>query len=179
MLERGGWVKPHGASMTSDLKMADPILDPAVEVALVRPEIPPNVGNAARTCAAFGVPLHLVGEVGFSLTDPRVKRAGVDTWAQLELHCHDRLRDLVALTGARLVALTTGGDRSLDEFVFKHGDLLAFGREATGLEPADLQGCTPHCVRIPQARYVRSLNLATSVGIVVFTALRSLGALPV
>jgi tRNA (cytidine/uridine-2'-O-)-methyltransferase len=151
---------------------------PPVEVALVRPQIAPNVGNAARTCAAFGVPLHLVGPLGFSLDDAALRRAGVDSWAQLEVHWHHHLVEVLALTGGRPVAFTTGGDRSLSEFEFCAGDVLVFGAEATGLTVEDLAGCNPRRVRIPHGRWVRSLNLATSVGIGVYAALFALHALP-
>ncbi len=149
----------------------------AVEVVLVRPQIPPNVGNAARTCAAFGLPLHLVGPSSVRLDDPSLRRAGVDTWSQLEIHRHDHLAEVVALTAGRAVAFTTGAAVSLVDFVFTEGDLLVFGPEATGLEPADLQGVTAETVRIPQGEQIRSLNLATCVGIGSYAALLSLGRL--
>lgn len=152
-------------------------LQPAIEVVLVRPQIAPNAGNAARTCAAFGVPLHLVGPLGFSLEDAELRRAGVDSWAQLEVHCHRHLVEVLALTGGRPVAFTTGGDLLLPQFEFRRGDVLVFGCEASGLSDADLAGCDPVRVRIPHGRWVRSLNLSTSVGIGLYAALAATGAL--
>jgi len=152
-------------------------MQPAVEVVLVRPQIAPNVGNAARTCAAFGVPLHLVGPFGFSLEDAALRRAGVDSWAQLELHVHRHLVEVLALTGGRPVAFTTGGDHVLSRFEFRRGDLLVFGCEPSGLSAEDLADCHPLRVRIPHGRWVRSLNLSTSVGIGLYAALATLGAL--
>ncbi|MBN2361757.1 MAG: tRNA (uridine(34)/cytosine(34)/5-carboxymethylaminomethyluridine(34)-2'-O)-methyltransferase TrmL [Deltaproteobacteria bacterium] len=153
-------------------------LGPPVEVALVRPQIAPNVGNAARTCAAFGVPLHLIGPLGFSLDDAALRRAGVDSWAQLEVHCHRHLDEVLKLTGGRAVAFTTDGDRLLSGFDFCVGDVLVFGTENTGLSADDLAGCEPQRVRIPHGDWVRSLNLSTCVGIGVYAALCGLRALP-
>lgn len=149
-----------------------------VEVVLVRPEIAPNVGNVARTCAALDLPLHLVGELPFALSDASLRRAGVDTWAQLELHWHRHLREVIALCGGRALVFTTGGSLALPEVRFAPGDLLVFGRESSGLTAEDLQGCPTQAVRIPQARDVRSLNLATAVGMACGAALSALGAWP-
>lgn len=145
---------------------------------LVRPEIAPNVGNVARTCAALGLPLHLVGPTGFRIHDASLRRAGVDTWAQLELHWHRHLREVVALCGGRVLAHTTDGEIPLSPFDYVAGDLLVFGCESQGLAVEDLEGCTALRVRLPQARDLRSLNLATSVGMSCALALGGLQAWP-
>jgi tRNA (cytidine/uridine-2'-O-)-methyltransferase len=145
-----------------------------LEVALVRPAIPPNVGNAARTCAAFEIPLHLIAAAAVRLDDAALRRAGVDTWAQLEVHTHDHLAEALALTGCRPIAFTVDGDVSLSEMVFEPGDLLVFGPEDEGLGDADLEGIEATRVRIPHGAAVRCLNLASSVAIGVWAAWSSL-----
>lgn len=149
-------------------------LEVPFEVVLVKPEIAPNVGSTVRTCAAFGVPLHIVGQVSFSMNHAKVRRTGVDTWAQSELHWHNHLSEVVALTGGRVVAFMTKGKQMLPEFSFKAGDLLVFGPEQSGLAPEDLKDCLPSTVKIPHGSVIRSLNLSTCVGIGAYAAACSL-----
>jgi tRNA (cytidine/uridine-2'-O-)-methyltransferase len=148
-------------------------------VALVEPEIPPNTGNVARLCAATRTPLHVVGVTGFRLDDRAVRRAGLDYWPEVELHRH---RDLDALKqvlpAARLLYLTTKAETSYAEWTFAEGDCLVFGPETRGLPEELLRANREHCLTIPMSNpRVRSLNLATSVGIVLYEALRQAGAL--
>ncbi len=149
-------------------------------VALVEPEIPPNTGNVARLCAATRTPLHVVGVTGFRLDDRAVRRAGLDYWPEVELRRH---RDLEALKaalqpGARLLYLTTKAERSYAEWSFAEGDCLVFGPETRGLPEELLRANWERCLTIPMPNpRVRSLNLATSVGIVLYEALRQTGAL--
>jgi len=149
-----------------------------VHVALVEPEIPPNTGNVARLCAATRVPLHIVGALGFRLDDRAVRRAGLDYWPEVELYRHrdlDMLR--VALPAARFVYLTTKAERSYLDWQFTAADCLIFGRETRGLPEELLRANWERCVTIPMPnRNVRSLNLATSVGIVLYEALRQTNA---
>jgi len=147
---------------------------PGFEVALVRPRIPPNIGNVARTCAAFGAPLHLIAAPALRLDLAALRRAGVDSWSQLELHTHDHLSETLTLTGARPIAFSVDGEAPLTGFEFQRGDLLVFGPEDEGLTASDLEGVEAVRVRIPHGREVRSLNLATSVGIGVWAAWSSL-----
>jgi tRNA (cytidine/uridine-2'-O-)-methyltransferase len=151
-----------------------------LHVALVEPEIPPNTGNVARLCAATRTPLHVVGVAGFRLDDRAVRRAGLDYWPEVELHRH---RDLEALKaalqpGARLLYLTTKAERSYAEWSFAADDCLVFGPETRGLPEELLRANWERCLTIPMPNpRVRSLNLATSVGIVLYEALRQTGAL--
>src|SRR3954463_11581607 len=143
-------------------------------VALVEPEIPPNTGNIARLCAATRVPLHIVGVTGFRLDDRAVKRAGLDYWPEVELHRH---RDLEALSDklphARFLYLTTKAERSYTDWDFQTHDCLVFGRETRGLPEELLRANWERCLTIPMLNpKVRSLNLATSVAIVLYEALR-------
>ena len=149
-----------------------------LRVALVEPEIPPNTGNIARLCAATRVPLHIVGVAGFRLDDRAVRRAGLDYWPEVELHRH---RDLPALfeavPGARFIYLTTKAERRYTDWRFTGEDCLVFGRETRGLPDEVLRANPERCLTIPMLNpKVRSLNLATSVSIVLYEALRQTGA---
>jgi tRNA (cytidine/uridine-2'-O-)-methyltransferase len=150
-----------------------------INVALVEPEIPPNTGNIARLCAATRVPLHIVGAPGFRLDDRAVKRAGLDYWDEVVLHRHLNLESLYnLLPAARFVYLTTKARRSYLDWTFDSNDCLVFGRETRGLPQDLLQANWERCLTIPMLNpKVRSLNLATSVGIVLYEALHQTGAL--
>ena len=148
-----------------------------INVALVEPEIPPNTGNVARLCAATYVPLHIVGVTGFRMDDRAVRRAGLDYWPEVKLTRHRNLDALYdALPSARFVYLTTKADRLYTDWQFQPDDCLVFGRETRGLPEDLLKANWENCVKIPMPNpNVRSLNLATAVGIVLFEALRQTG----
>jgi len=145
-----------------------------ISVALVEPEIPPNTGNIARLCAANHVPLHIVGATGFRLDDRAVRRAGLDYWPEVILHRHPNLDALYEfLPAARFIYLTTKAKRPYFEWSFQNDDCLVFGRETRGLPESLLQANADRCLTIPMTNpNIRSLNLATSVGIVLYEALR-------
>jgi tRNA (cytidine/uridine-2'-O-)-methyltransferase len=145
-----------------------------LSVALVEPEIPPNTGNIARLCAASNVPLHIVGVTGFRMDDRALLRAGLDYWPEVQLSRHANLDELYqSLPQARFVYLTTKADRVYTDWLFQPEDCLVFGRETRGLPEALLRKNWENCLRIPiRNPKVRSLNLATAVGIVLFEALR-------
>ena len=146
-------------------------------VALVEPEIPPNTGNIARLCAATNTPLHIVGVTGFRMDDRAVRRAGLDYWPEVQLTRHKDLAALYEfLPQARFVYLTTKADRHYTDWSFQSHDCLVFGRETRGLPEDLLRANWDRCLKIPILNpNVRSLNLATAVGIVLFEALRQLG----
>jgi tRNA (cytidine/uridine-2'-O-)-methyltransferase len=150
-----------------------------LHVALVEPEIPPNTGNVARLCAATFTPLHVVGATGFRLDDRAVRRAGLDYWPEVQLQRHRDLQSLYdALPRARFLYLTTKAERSYAEWAFEDGDCLIFGRETKGLPEELLRANWERCLTIPMPNpRVRSLNLATSVAIVLYEALRQTGGL--
>ena len=150
-----------------------------IRVALVEPEIPPNTGNIARLCAATRVPLHIVGVAGFRLDDKAVKRAGLDYWPEVDLHRHDRIDDLFAsLPSARFLYLSTKAEKSYVDWAFDPDDCLVFGRETRGLPEQLLHANWDRALTIPMPNArVRSLNLATSVAIVLYEALRQTGVL--
>ncbi len=144
-------------------------------IVLVNPQIPPNTGNIARTCAATATPLHLVGPLGFELSDRQLKRAGLDYWPHVNLHLYDDWAQFHAhqqTTGGRTIGFSTSGRCSYTDFTYQDNDWLLFGSETEGLPPNILNSCTS-TVYIPMDRSaVRSLNLATSAAIGLFEALR-------
>ncbi|MEA2205603.1 MAG: tRNA (cytidine/uridine-2-O-)-methyltransferase [Blastocatellia bacterium] len=149
-----------------------------IRVALVEPEIPPNTGNIARLCAANRIPLHIVGATGFRLDDRAVRRAGLDYWPEVELHRHVDLESLYqSLPHSRFLYLTTKAKRPYFDWSFEKNDCLVFGRETRGLPEALLEQNSERCLTIPMLNTnIRSLNLANSVSIVVYEALRQLNA---
>jgi tRNA (cytidine/uridine-2'-O-)-methyltransferase len=148
-----------------------------ITVALVEPEIPPNTGNIARLCAATNTPLHIVGVTGFRMDDRALRRAGLDYWPEVKLTRHRNLDALYeSLPEARFVYLTTKADRIYTQWTFQPGDCLVFGRETRGLPEDLLRANWDNCLRIPILNpNIRSLNLATAAGIVLFEALRQTG----
>ncbi|MCY7348456.1 MAG: tRNA (cytidine(34)-2'-O)-methyltransferase [Pyrinomonadaceae bacterium] len=145
-------------------------------IALIEPEIPPNTGNIARLCAATFTDLHIVGVTGFRLDDKAVKRAGLDYWDDVKMIRHIDLENLYeALPDSRFLYFTTKTDRIYTDFAFAENDCLIFGRETRGLPEELLKANWENCLTIPMPnKNVRSLNLATSAGIVLYEALRQL-----
>lgn len=149
-----------------------------IQIALWEPEIPPNTGNIARLCAAVGCPLHLIGPLGFRIDEKSLRRAGLDYWDSVDLRRHDTLADFensLQSTGARVFCLSARAVTPYTKIPFKHGDCLLFGAETRGLPSEVLDRYKEHSYTIPMASgKVRSLNLATSVGIVLYEGLRQL-----
>ena len=143
-------------------------------VVLVEPEIPPNTGNIARLCAATNTQLHIVGVTGFRMDDRTLKRAGLDYWDEVALHRHIDLEALYsAYPDSRFLYLTTKSSRPYTDWKFEDGDFLVFGPETRGLPAGLLAANVENSLTIPMSNSkVRSLNLATSVGIVLFEAIR-------
>ena len=148
-----------------------------ISVALVEPEIPPNTGNIARLCAATNTPLHIVGVTGFRMDDRALRRAGLDYWPEVKLTRHRDLDALYqSLSQARFLYLTTKADRIYTDWKYEPDDCLVFGRETRGLPEDLLRANWERCLKIPMPNpNIRSLNLATAAGIVLFEALRQLG----
>jgi tRNA (cytidine/uridine-2'-O-)-methyltransferase len=145
-----------------------------IHVVLWEPEIPPNTGNVGRLCAATGSPLHLVGRLGFRLDDRQLRRAGLDYWPNVDLRRHTDLAAFAdAKPGRRVVCVTTHADRPYTRYAFRDGDALLFGSESRGLPDEVRERYAADAVMIPMPTgHVRSLNLATAVGIVLYEALR-------
>ncbi|MFQ7472599.1 MAG: tRNA (uridine(34)/cytosine(34)/5-carboxymethylaminomethyluridine(34)-2'-O)-methyltransferase TrmL [Anaerovoracaceae bacterium] len=149
----------------------------SIHVVLVEPEIPPNTGNIARSCAATGTVLHLVKPLGFSIDDKSLKRAGLDYWPFVKLEVHDSLDEFMMKYGnKRLFLATTKGKHKYTDISFKDGDMILFGRETRGLPKNFIAEHEDKSLRIPMSAdtRLRSLNLANSVNIVLFEALRQL-----
>jgi len=150
------------------------------QLVLVHPQIPPNTGNIARTCAATGTELHLVAPLGFEISDRYLKRAGLDYWQYVNLHYHESLDSFKTYhqeRGGRWVGFSVKGESNYIEYQFQADDWLLFGSETTGLPPAVLSACHAR-VYIPMTQPgVRSLNLSVSVAIGLFEARRQLGYL--
>ncbi len=150
---------------------------PRVHVVLVHPEIPPNTGNVARLCAATRTPLHLVHPLGFRTDDRALRRAGLDYWHHVEVHHHPSLDAALKASGSGPVLLFSARARiPHDRAPYAPGCRLVFGSETRGLPPEVLARFPGAAYRIPMWGAVRSLNLATAVGIVVYEAYRRLGA---
>ena len=147
-------------------------------VVLVHPQIPPNTGNIARTCAATETELHLVAPLGFEISDRYLKRAGLDYWPHVDLHLHQNLEAFWQAhqqEGGRLIGFTVHGSSNYLDCQYQDNDWLLFGCETAGLPPDAIAACD-YKVRIPIAKsQVRSLNLSVSVAVGLFEARRQLG----
>lgn len=153
-------------------------LDRPFRIVLVEPEIPPNTGSVARTCAATQSPLHLVGPLGFRIDEQSVRRAGLDYWHLVDLHRHDALEGFtLAHPDARLHLFSANAERSYLDADLEPGDALVFGKESVGLAPEILARYPERVWAIPTLGAVRSLNLSNAVAIVLYDALRRAGAL--
>lgn len=152
---------------------------PALNVVLIKPEIPQNTGSIARLTAATRARLHLVGPLGFSLEDRYVKRAGLDYWPLVDLRTYRGWAEFIEAN--RAVALkffSARASRSYLDASYRVGDFLIFGGETRGLGPEFLDAQLAPAYRIPILEPgVRSLNLANAVSIVMYEALRQLGEL--
>jgi tRNA (cytidine/uridine-2'-O-)-methyltransferase len=147
-----------------------------LHIVLVEPQIPPNTGNIARLCAATGCALHLVEPLGFAIDDRALKRAGLDYWDALDVVIHPTLAAFFAdHEPTRCWLLSTRAARSYRGAPFAAGDALVFGKETAGLPGALLAAHPERALRIPMREgAVRSINLATAVGIVAYEALAAL-----
>lgn len=149
---------------------------PRMNIVLFQPEIPSNTGNIGRTCVATGSRLHLIEPLGFRLNDKLIKRAGMDYWEQLDLHRYMNWQEFLEMNpGASLYFATTKGGRTYSDMSFEPNAFLVFGRESGGIPMETLTQYGDRCMRIPMLDTIRSLNLANSVSIVLYEALRQQG----
>ena len=150
------------------------------QVVLVNPLIPPNTGNIARTCAATGTELHLVGPLGFEISDRYLKRAGLDYWPYVKLHYHESFaafKSISSLRGGRQLGFSVRGSHNYLSFQFKSDDWLIFGSETSGLPPEVIETCDATLFIPMNEPKVRSLNLSVSVAVGLFEARRQLNYL--
>lgn len=147
-------------------------------IVLVEPEIPPNTGNIARLCGATCSILHLVGKLGFSTDDRTLRRAGLDYWQEVDIRYWRDLDELRReLPDGRFIYTSKKAAKSYVEMTFMEGDFIVFGKETQGLPEVLLMANPDTSVRIPIFGRVRSINLATAAGIVLYEALRQTGRL--
>lgn len=147
-----------------------------LNIVLVEPEIPQNCGNIARTCAATRSRLHLIRPLGFDISDSAVKRAGLDYWSMVDLKVYDNLDQFFLENPApQLWLATTKAPHDYTQARFSDGCFLVFGKETAGLPQWFREAHRERCIRIPMRRDARSLNLANSVAILTYEALRQQG----
>jgi tRNA (cytidine/uridine-2'-O-)-methyltransferase len=148
-----------------------------LQLVLVNPQIPPNTGNIARTCAATRTKLHLVGPLGFEISDRTVKRAGLDYWPYVDLKIHDSIEEFIQFRlqqPGRNIGFSVRGSCSLFDFRFQADDWLLFGSETSGLPAQTIEQCAA-TVYLPMSEpEVRSLNLSVSAAVGLFEAQRQL-----
>jgi tRNA (cytidine/uridine-2'-O-)-methyltransferase len=149
-----------------------------IHVALFKPEIHPNAGNIARLCAANGLTLHLVGNLGFRIDERSVRRAGLDYWPYVNIERENDLDELRSkLPDSRFFFFSARARRPYTGVSYSKGDCLVFGPESTGLPGEYLRDDADNVVTIPMlTTHVRSLNLATAVAVGVYEALRQIAS---
>src|SRR5262249_43028428 len=160
-----------------------------LHIGLWEPEIPPNTGNVARLCAATGTTLHLIGRLGFRTDDRSLKRAGLDYWSHVAIQRHASVEEFEsAIAGTtphpRPLSPKGRGEETLwltdnpaptlyTRVAYRDDDVLLFGNESKGLPPGLREKYASRLIGIPMpGGTVRSLNLATAVGVVLYEALR-------
>lgn len=148
----------------------------SLTVVLIEPQIPPNTGNIARLCAATESSLHLIEPLGFSLDDDQLKRAGLDYWNEVDLWVHPSWREFrEAVARDRCLYFSAHGRQSYWSAPYAANSVLVFGNETLGLPERIREKHPEQVYRIPMRPAVRSLNLATAVGIVLYEGLRRVG----
>ncbi len=148
-----------------------------INIVLYQPEIPPNTGTIARTCAITGIKLHLIKPLGFNIDDKAVKRAGLDYWHLLDLEVHENIEAFLEKYGDEDIYLaTTKTTKLYTEVNYSENAFIVFGKETAGLPAWLHEKYVDTQVTIPMKSHkdVRSLNLSNSVNIVAFEALRQL-----
>ena len=145
---------------------------PVINIVMVEPEIPQNTGNVARTCAATGARLHLVGPMGFKIDDKKLKRAGLDYWQYLDITYYDNLDEFFLKNQGQFYYFTTKARNVYSEVEYPDNCYLFFGKETKGLPEELLLKNKENCVRLPMIGQARSLNLSNTVAIATYEVLR-------
>lgn len=144
-----------------------------LNIVLHEPEIPANTGNIGRTCHATGTRLHLIGPLGFSLSEKALKRAGMDYWKDLDVTVYDDYKDFLEKNpNAKIYYATTKAPNVYTQVDYEPDCYIMFGKESAGIPESILVNNQETCVRIPMNPEIRSLNLSNSVAIVLYEALR-------
>jgi len=176
---------PKPEDSQGSLRLRTQPIERPFQVVLVEPEIPPNTGNVARLCAATRCPLHLVGKLGFRIDEHAVRRAGLDYWHLVDVKTHENLATAERVIDAeqpfgrtpRRYFFSGHAEQSYLDVKFELGDVLIFGKESVGLPEDLLEARQSEVVGIPMSGLVRSHNLANSVAIALYEALRQTGVL--
>lgn len=151
-------------------------MEHSLNIVLIEPEIPQNTGNIARTCAAVGARLHLVGPMGFQITDKQVKRAGLDYWDKLDITYYDSTKEFFEKNeGGNFYYFTTKGEIAHSDMKYENNAFLVFGKETKGLPEELLKENHDTCVRLPMRGIIRSLNLSNAVCVGTYEVLRQWG----
>ncbi len=144
-----------------------------MNVVLFEPEIPANTGNIGRTCVATGTKLHLIGPLGFSLSEKEIRRAGLDYWKDLDVTLYDDFNDFLAKNpNAKIYMATTKARHVYTEVSYEPDCYIMFGKESAGIPEEILLEHKDTSIRIPMIGDIRSLNLGNSVAVVLYEALR-------
>ena len=144
-----------------------------MNIVLLEPEIPSNTGNIARTCVCTNSKLHLIRPLGFSLSEKQLKRAGMDYWDQLDLTVYDCIDDFFKAHGdQRIFYASTKAHQVYTDVRYQADDFIMFGKESAGIPEEILMHHPKECIRIPMGSSLRSLNLANSVAVILYEALR-------
>lgn len=147
-----------------------------MNIVLHEPEIALNTGNIGRTCVATGTRLHLIRPLGFRLSEKDIKRAGMDYWDKLDLVVYDDYDDFVKKNaGAKIYYATTKGHHVYSDVSYEPDCFIMFGKESAGIPEEILAEHEESCIRIPMWGDIRSLNLANSVSVILYEALRQNG----
>ena len=147
-----------------------------INIVLLEPEIPANTGNIGRTCVATGSRLHLIEPLGFRLNEKALKRAGMDYWKDLDVTTYINYEDFLEKNpGAKIYMATTKGQHVYSDVIFEPDCYIMFGKESAGIPEEILLKHPNEAIRIPMMGETRSLNLANSVSIVLYEALRQNG----
>lgn len=148
----------------------------SLNIVLYEPEIPQNTGNIGRTCVATGTRLHLIEPLGFRLNEKTVKRAGMDYWQHLDVTRYINYQDFLEKNpGAKIYFASTKAKNLYTQAAFEDDCYIMFGKESGGIPEEILKEHPEQCIRIPMLSDIRSLNLANSVAVVLYEALRQNG----
>ena len=144
-----------------------------LNIVLHEPEMPANTGNIGRTCVAAGARLHLIEPLGFLLNEKMVKRAGLDYWDKLDVVVYDDYEDFLRKNpNAKIYMATTKAQKTYCDVQYEPDCYIMFGKESGGIPEEILVNNQENAIRIPMNPEIRSLNLANSVAIVLYEALR-------
>ncbi len=143
-----------------------------LNIVMVEPQIPQNTGNVARTCSVTGARLHLVGPMGFTIDDKKLKRAGLDYWSQLDITYYDDLDDFFSKNSGNFFYFSSKAQNTHSCVAYPDNCYLLFGAETHGLPESLLFEHPERCVRIPMLNDARCLNLSNAVAVGTYEVLR-------